>query len=225
MRACDVRDRLLEPNTLCFLRALGEREFCHHLFHHTPELSHQPLRHAFALFPWRDDRATIAAWTRGETGFPIVDAGMRELERTGWMHNLLRMIVASFLVKDLLVSWQVGAQWFQERLVDADVASNAVNWQGMAGCGVDTVPYFRMCNPVVQGEKCDPRGHYVRQWVPELAGMPDVFLHRPWEASADVLMAAGVVLDRTYPYPIVDHALARRRALAAYQQTVRTSAA
>lgn len=202
-----------------FLRELAWREFCWHTLHYAPEMPERPLRSQFADFPWASDTALFAAWTAGRTGYPIVDAGMRALAATGWLHNRVRMIVASFLVKDLLIPWQQGEAWFWQRLLDADLACNAGNWQWVAGCGLDAAPYFRIFNPVLQGEKFDARGRYVRQWVPELAGLPDMFIHRPAVAPAEVLARAGVRLGETYPRPIVDHGTARRRALAAYEQT------
>jgi deoxyribodipyrimidine photo-lyase len=191
------------------------REFAHHLLYHFPHTVGAPLRSEFARFPWRDDDEAWKAWTRGRTGYPIVDAGMRQLWRTGWMHNRVRMIAASFLVKDLLVSWQRGAAWFADTLVDADLANNTLGWQWTAGCGADAAPYFRVFNPVLQGNKFDPEGAYVRRWVPELGRLPNDVLHAPWEAEAAVLRAAGVELGRTYPRPVVDHHAARDRALAA----------
>ncbi len=196
-----------------FLRELVWREFSHHLLHHWPEFPEAPFRADFARFPWREDPEGLRAWQRGRTGYPIVDAGMRELWETGWMHNRVRMIAASFLVKDLLVPWQDGEAWFWDTLVDADLANNAAGWQWVAGCGADAAPYFRIFNPVLQGEKFDPDGRYVKRWVPELAGLSAKFMHRPWEAPPEVLEAASVVLGGTYPAPIVDHGMARRRAL------------
>ncbi|MEM9884228.1 MAG: FAD-binding domain-containing protein, partial [Planctomycetota bacterium] len=155
------------------------------------------------------------AWQKGRTGYPIVDAGMRQLYATGWMHNRVRMIVASFLVKDLLISWEEGARWFWDTLVDGDLASNTLGWQWAGGCGADAAPYFRIFNPVLQGEKFDKRGGYVRRWVPEIADLPDKVLHKPWEATPMQLDAAGVVLGETYPERIVDHKAARESALAA----------
>ena len=177
----------------------------------------QPLRPEFADFPWADDAAGLEAWQRGLTGYPIVDAGMRELWSTGWMHNRVRMIVASFLIKDLLVDWRLGEAWFWDTLVDADLASNAASWQWVAGSGADAAPYFRVFNPVTQGTKFDPAGAYVRRWLPELAGLPDRVIHAPWTADPLDLAAAGVRLGRDYPEPIVDHAMARKRALERYQ--------
>jgi deoxyribodipyrimidine photo-lyase len=198
-----------------FLKELLWREFSYHLLHHWPELPEKPFRPEFADFPWADDQAGLSAWRKGLTGYPIVDAGMRELWATGIMHNRVRMIAASFLIKDLLVPWREGERWFWDTLVDADIASNAASWQWVAGCGADAAPYFRIFNPVLQGEKFDPHGAYVRKWVPELAGLPDAVIHRPWQAPHHVLSAAGVVLGRHYPHPLVDHGGARDRALAA----------
>jgi len=199
-----------------FLRELGWREFAHHLLHHFPHTPERPLRPEFARFPWRRDAVRLRAWQRGRTGYPIVDAGMRELWRTGWMHNRVRMIAASFLVKDLLITWQEGAAWFWDTLVDADLASNTLGWQWTAGCGADAAPYFRIFNPVLQGKRFDPEGEYVARWVPELAPLPAAHRHAPWLAPARVLEQAGLVLDEDYPRPIVEHAAARERALAAF---------
>jgi deoxyribodipyrimidine photo-lyase len=201
-----------------FASELGWREFAHHLLFHYPETPEQPLRREFADFPWRPHRRHLRAWQRGNTGYPIVDAGMRELWHTGWLHNRVRMIVASFLVKDLLIPWQEGASWFWDTLVDADLANNTLGWQWTAGCGADAAPYFRVFNPVAQGEKFDPDGDYVRQWVPELAALSSEWIHRPWEAPDSILADAGIELGKTYPRPVVDHAEARRRALDALRQ-------
>ena len=199
-----------------FLAELGWREFNHQLLFHHPDLPTANFRPAFDAFPWRRDEAALKAWQRGETGYPIVDAGMRELWATGFMHNRVRMIVASFLTKDLLIDWREGEAWFWDTLVDADLASNAANWQWVAGCGADAAPYFRIFNPVAQGERFDPRGDYVRRWIPELGKLPDAVIHQPWTASAGALGEGGVRLNARYPAPIVSHALARRRALEAY---------
>ncbi len=198
-----------------FLAEIGWREFAYHLLYHFPHTATEPLRSEFARFPWRQRTAWLRAWQRGRTGYPIVDAGMRELWATGWMHNRVRMIVASFLVKDLLLHWREGARWFWETLVDADLASNTLGWQWTAGCGADAAPYFRIFNPVSQGTKFDPNDDYVRRWVPELAKLPADWIHQPWDAPAEVLARAGVILDRTYPRPIVSHAIAREVALEA----------
>ncbi|WP_044560133.1 deoxyribodipyrimidine photo-lyase [Azospirillum sp. B4] len=196
-----------------FQRELGWREFCHHLLYHFPFLPEQPLNPRFEAFAWDGNAGHLAAWQRGRTGYPIVDAGMRELWTTGWMHNRVRMIVGSFLVKHLLLPWTAGQAWFWDTLVDADLANNAASWQWIAGCGADAAPYFRVFNPVLQGEKFDARGEYVRRWVPELAGLPDRVLHQPWMADPVTLRAAGVRLGHDYPHPIVDHKAARQRAL------------
>ena len=201
-----------------FLSEVGWREFAHHLLYHFPHTPTEPLRENFKNFPWRQEPALLAAWQKGLTGYPIVDAGMRELWATGWMHNRVRMIVASFLVKDLLVSWTEGAAWFWDTLVDADLAQNTLGWQWTAGCGADAAPYFRIFNPLSQGEKFDPQGDYVRRWCPELAKLPNQWLHQPAVAPSEILRSAGVALGRNYPVPIVDHALARNVALAALAQ-------
>lgn len=201
-----------------FLKEVLWREFSYHLLHHWPTLPAEPFRPEFRGFPWREDPAGLRAWQRGKTGYPIVDAGMRELWATGIMHNRVRMITASFLVKDLLIPWQEGERWFWDTLVDADIGNNAASWQWVAGCGADAAPYFRIFNPVLQGMKFDPQGAYVRKWVPELARLPDEFIHRPWEAPRLVLAAADVELGRNYPNPIVDHGKARDAALAAFQE-------
>jgi deoxyribodipyrimidine photo-lyase len=177
------------------------------------------LRGEFARFPWADDAAgeKLKAWQRGHTGYPIVDAGLRQLWHTGWMHNRVRMIVASFLVKHLRLPWTHGAAWFWDTLVDADLANNTLGWQWTAGCGADEAPYFRIFSPVRQGRKFDAAGDYVRRWVPELARLPAARIHAPWEASAAELAAAGVRLGGNYPRPMVDHARARADALEAFQ--------
>jgi deoxyribodipyrimidine photo-lyase len=201
-----------------YLRQLLWREFAHHLLFHFPQTPTEPLREEFARFPWLDNKQHLRAWQRGLTGYPIVDAGMRELWSTGWMHNRVRMIVASFLVKDLLIPWQAGADWFWDTLVDADLANNTLGWQWTAGCGADAAPYFRIFNPVSQGEKFDPEGAYVRRWVPELAELPTEWIHQPWSAPPMALREAEVKLGKTYPRPIVDHAEARLAALEALSQ-------
>jgi deoxyribodipyrimidine photo-lyase len=199
-----------------FLKEILWREFAHHLLWHRPDMPEQPLQEGFARFPWQPDPALLRAWRRGRTGYPIVDAGMRQLWRTGWMHNRVRMIAGSLLVKHLLQPWQEGEAWFWDTLLDGDLASNSASWQWVAGCGADAAPYFRVFNPVLQGEKFDAAGDYVRRWAPELARLPDRFLHKPWEAPEAVLRGAGVVLGRDYPRPVVEHGAGRARALAAY---------
>ena len=199
-----------------FLSELGWREFCRHLLFDSPDLAERNLQPAFDRFPWRRDDRALLAWQRGRTGYPIVDAGMRELWRTGVIYNRVRMVVASFLVKHLLIDWRAGEQWFWDTLVDADPGSNPANWQWIAGSGADAAPYFRVFNPVLQGEKFDPGGAYVRRWVPELARLPAALIHQPWSATALELENAGVELGNTYPKPIVDHKAGRERALQAY---------
>ncbi len=206
-----------------FLAELGWREFSHHQLFHFPHLATRSLRPEFERFPWARDEHLLRAWQRGRTGYPIVDAGMRELWQTGWMHNRVRMIVASFLVKDLLQPWTDGAAWFWDTLVDADLANNAAGWQWVAGCGADAAPYFRVFNPVLQGEKFDPAGDYVRRFVPELGRLPPAWIHKPFQAPPDVLAAAGIVIGESYPRPLVDHGAARARALAAFAGLRRAS--
>lgn len=200
-----------------FLRQLAWREFSHHLLHHWPDFPETSWQSTFQDFPWQDDAEALAAWRDGRTGYPIVDAAMRALAATGWLHNRLRMVVASFLTKHLLQPWQAGETWFWHTLADADLANNAVSWQWVAGSGADAAPYFRVFNPVLQGRRFDPDGAFTRRWLPELAALPNKHLHAPWEASAAVLEEAGVRLGADYPRPIVEHRAARRRALAAYQ--------
>ncbi|HYD26665.1 deoxyribodipyrimidine photo-lyase [Brevundimonas sp.] len=198
-----------------FVAELGWRDFSAQLLHHFPQMTDTAFRPEYDRMPWRDDPDGLEAWKRGRTGYPVVDAGMRQLWTTGWMHNRVRMIVASFLVKDLLVDWRAGEAWFWDTLVDADLASNVQNWQWVAGSGADASPWFRIFNPVTQGQKFDADGRYVRRWIPELARLPDRWLHAPWTAPPEILRAAGVRLGQDYPKPVVDHAAARDRALEA----------
>ncbi len=202
-----------------YVREIGWREFAHHLLYHFPHTPEAPLDQRFDRLPWRSEGAEVllAAWQRGQTGIPLVDAGMRELWHTGWMHNRVRMVVASFLTKNLLLPWQAGARWFWDTLVDADLAANTLGWQWTAGCGADAAPYFRVFNPVRQGERFDPQGTYVRRWCPELTRLPDKFIHQPWAAPAAILRGAGVTLGSDYPFPLVDLARSRLEALAAYE--------
>lgn len=211
-------DAAAEQGVWAFLREIGWRDFNHNLLFHNPELPRENYQSKFDAFPWREDETGYRAWTRGLTGYPLIDAGMRELWETGYMHNRVRMAAASFLVKDLLVPWRRGEAWFRDTLVDADLANNAANWQWTAGCGADAAPYFRIFNPVTQGRKFDPDGAYVRRWVPELKALPTKLIHAPWTADARTLAAAKVELGRTYPRPIVDHGRARQIALDAYQE-------
>lgn len=193
-----------------YLKEILWREFSYSILHHWPNLPEAPFRQEFAAFPWRNDPDALRKWQQGMTGFPIVDAGMRELWATGTMHNRVRMIAASFLTKDLLLPWTEGAKWFWDTLVDADIASNSASWQWVAGCGADAAPYFRIFNPVLQGEKFDPDGAYVRKWVPELHDLPSNVIHRPWEAQGQH--------SGSYPPPMIDHGFARTRALASLKQ-------
>ena len=210
-------DPTIETDGDCFLSELGWREFSYSLLYTHPDLPTQPLQHKFAGFPWDKNDKALRAWQMGKTGYPIVDAGMRQLWQTGWMHNRVRMIVASFLIKDLMLPWTAGEEWFWDTLVDADLANNAASWQWVAGCGADAAPYFRIFNPVTQGTKFDPDGNYIRAFVPELAALPAKYIHEPWTAPANVLKQAGVEMGKTYPMPIVDHKAARDHALAVFK--------
>ncbi len=201
-----------------FLRQLIWREFSYYWLYHFPEFPHKNFQSKFDSFPWQDNPETLKAWQQGQTGYPVIDAGMRELWQTGYMHNRVRMLVASFLVKNLMIHWHHGAAWFWDCLCDADLANNSAGWQWVAGSGMDAAPYFRIFNPITQGEKFDAEGHYTRHFVPELAKLPDKYLFKPWEAPEEVLKAAGIVLGKTYPLPIVDLAPSRDRALAAYKK-------
>lgn len=200
-----------------FLSELGWREFSYYVLYHFPELPSKNYQTKFNNFPWSNDEEAFNNWKRGQTGYPIVDAAMRELWQTGFMHNRLRMVVASFLVKNLLQDWRKGLKWFEECLLDADLANNSFGWQWVAGCGFDAAPYFRIFNPVLQGEKFDPKGEYTRLFVPELAKLPNEYLFKPWEASREILEGADVVLGVNYPYPIVDAKTSRDRALESYK--------
>ena len=203
-----------EKSLQVFLSEIGWREFGYHLLYHFPHTPHAPLNPRWDSLQWPESNPEHwQAWTRGQTGIPLVDAGMRELWHTGWMHNRVRMNVASLLVKNMLIPWQHGERWFADTLVDFDLASNVQGWQWTAGCGADAAPYFRIFNPVLQGEKFDPHGEYIRRWIPELARLPERYIHRPWEAPAPVRLAAGVTLGVHYPHPIVDLAESRHRAL------------
>lgn len=201
-----------------YIRELYWREFSYHLLFHWPDLPKKAFRPAFDHFPWKADGKALKAWQKGRTGYPVVDAGLRQLWTTGWMHNRVRMIAASLLVKHLLIPWQKGADWFWDTLVDADLANNSASWQWVAGSGADAAPYFRVFNPMLQGKKFDADGAYVRRWVPELAGLPNEYIHSPWDAPKEVLAEAGVTLGKTYPKPIVEHEKGRARALEAYQR-------
>ena len=206
-----------------FVRELLWREFFGHVLAHYPEVVDRPFREEFANLDWSENRKHWSRWCEGRTGYPIVDAGMRQLQQEGWIHNRVRMVVASFLTKNLRLPWQRGARWFWDTLVDADLANNTLGWQWTAGCGADAAPYFRIFNPVAQGERFDPEGTYIRRWVPELRSLPAPWIHRPWEAPAGILARAGIVPGRDYPLPLIDHPAARERALAAYARMRRAT--
>lgn len=214
-----IEEAKLYPNcdwasTDRFLAELGWREFSNHLLYHLPNLSSENFKKEFDAFPWHTDEAAFQRWQKGLTGYPIVDAGMRELWATGYMHNRVRMIVASFLTKHLLMDWRLGATWFLDTLVDADMANNSASWQWVAGCGADAAPYFRIFNPTLQSEKFDSQGIYIRRWVPELANVKSKYIHEPRQGSS---AETGINLGKDYPYPMVDHQEARKTALEYYK--------
>jgi deoxyribodipyrimidine photo-lyase len=200
-----------------YLREVGWRELAYHLIFNFPKTQNESLRPEFAKFPWRHDAALLKQWQRGKTGYPLVDAGMRELWATGWMHNRVRLVVASFLTKHLRMNWEEGAYWFWDTLVDADLPNNTLGWQWSAGSGADAAPYFRIFNPMTQSQRFDAEGNYIRRWVPELQGLAAPWIHSPWTAPPEVLRQAGIQLAETYPLPIVEHESARREALAAFE--------
>ena len=224
-RAAAAEGRVPAAEVDKFVAEIGWREFSAHLLHAFPQITDAAFRPEYDAMPWRDDPSGLEAWQRGRTGYPVVDAGMRELWTTGFMHNRVRMIVASFLIKHLLIDWREGEAWFRDTLVDADIAANVQNWQWVAGSGADASPYFRIFNPITQGQKFDADGRYVRRWVPELRGVPDRWLHAPWTAPPEVLRGARVRLGAEYPRPLVDHDIARKRALDALGTVVASRAA
>lgn len=201
-----------------FLRQIVWREFAYHQLIHFPKMLNEPLRENFEAFPWLENDEAFSKWKKGLTGYPLVDAGMRELWETGAIHNRVRMVVASFLVKHLLITWVDGADWFAETLVDYDAASNAMGWQWVAGSGIDAAPYFRIFNPILQSQRFDPNGFYIKKWIPELAKLPSKYIHEPWKAPEDVLSNSELTLGQEYPLPMIDHPFARKRALEAYAQ-------
>jgi deoxyribodipyrimidine photo-lyase len=220
----DLHDRIAlgtvdADNANKFLSEIGWREYSRYLLFHFPHITESSFNKKFECFPWQNNDQLLQAWQQGNTGYPIIDAGMRELWQTGYMHNRVRMIVASFLTKHCLIHWSKGMDWFWDTLVDADIANNTASWQWIAGSGADAAPYFRIFNPILQGEKFDKEGGYVKKWVPELALLDSKYLHKPWEASPEILEQAEVELGLNYSYPIVDHKEARLRALAAYSQS------
>lgn len=201
------------PGIATFLSEIGWREFSYHLLYYFPDFATRNFKNNFDHVIWDNNQSHLISWQKGMTGYPLVDAGMRELYATGWMHNRVRMITASFLIKDLLLDWRLGEQWFWDTLLDADVANNPVSWQWVAGCGADAAPYFRVFNPTLQGEKFDPRGDYVRHWCPELSALPDKFIHKPWLATPAILREAKVQLGITYPNPLVNHDIMKIEAI------------
>lgn len=196
-----------------YLAEIGWREFSYNLLYHFPKLPSDPFSERFQNFPWKKNESFLKAWQKGLTGYPIVDAGMRQLWHIGWMHNRVRMIVASFLTKDLLINWTEGAKWFWDTLVDADLANNSASWQWVAGCGADAAPYFRIFNPILQSQKFDPEGKYIKQWIPELSNLPIKYIHAPWEAPEEILKKSNIELGLDYPNPIINHAEAKAKAL------------
>jgi deoxyribodipyrimidine photo-lyase len=219
------RRKTTQTGAAALLRQLVWRDFAHHILWHFPATSDKPFNSRYDHFPWhrRSNSRLLKAWQQGRTGFPIIDAGMRQLWQTGWMHNRVRMIVASLLSKNAGIHWQLGARWFWDTLVDADLAQNSMNWQWVAGCGVDAAPYFRIFNPVLQSQNFDPRGEYIRRWVPELAGLPTKFIHQPELTPPLIQQASGVLIGTDYPEPILDLKTSREQALQHYRQHIRTS--
>lgn len=210
--------KVSDENINQYLAELCWREFCHHLLFHFPQLPKESFKKEFDKFPWQENAELLKKWQKGKTGYPIVDAGMRELWATGTMHNRVRMIVASFLIKDLMIDWREGEEWFWDCLVDANLANNAANWQWVAGSGADAAPYFRIFNPTLQGERFDPNGDYVRKWICEIAKLPNKFIHQPWKADDKTLEYCKIELGKNYPKPLVDHGKARELALAVFKE-------
>lgn len=218
VHALKQRSDLSKNGPQVYLKEIYWREFAYNVLYHFPHTADAPLQTQYADFPWQRDEQLLRRWQRGQTGYPIIDAGMRQLWQTGWMHNRVRMIVSSLLVKHLLQDWKEGALWFWDTLCDADLASNTLGWQWSGGCGADAAPYFRVFNPITQGKKFDPDGDYVKRYVPELAKLPPKYIHEPWEAPGGILQYAEIELGVTYPKPVVEHSIGRARALAAFDE-------
>ena len=212
------KNKIKENDFLKFTSQLGWREFSYNILNNFPELAHKNFNKKFDNFKWEKNEINFSKWKEGKTGYPIIDAGMRELWITGYMHNRIRMVVASFLVKDLFIDWRKGREWFAKTLFDHDMANNAAGWQWVAGSGTDAAPYFRIFNPILQSERFDSEGEYIRKWVPELNKLPHKFIHAPWKLENDILKKYNVVLGKTYPYPIVDHKKSRDKALMLYKK-------
>lgn len=218
VHALQQRTDLSKQGPFVYLKEIYWREFAYNVLYHFPHTPDAPLQSHYADFPWKRDKELLRRWQRGQTGYPIIDAGMRQLWQTGWMHNRVRMIVSSLLVKHLLQDWKEGAEWFWDTLLDADLASNTLGWQWSGGCGADAAPYFRVFNPIIQGKKFDPEGSYVKRYVPELAKLPAKYIHEPWTAPNGILEYAGVALGKSYPRPVIEHSEGRARALEAFEQ-------
>lgn len=220
-----TRQKSAQTGVAALLRQLVWRDFAHHILWHFPATTDKPFDARYNQFPWqrRSNARMLKAWQQGMTGFPIIDAGMRQLWQTGWMHNRVRMIVASLLTKNAGIHWQLGARWFWDTLVDADLAQNSMNWQWIAGCGVDAAPYFRIFNPVLQSQKFDPRGEYIRHWVPELSALPTEYIHQPELTPPLVQRACNVIVGSDYPEPILDLKASREQALLNYRQFIRSA--
>ncbi len=213
-----MKSNIEEKNKTKYLSEIGWRDFSYNLLFYYPEMTELPIQSKFEKFPWQRDKKNLITWKKGKTGIPIVDAGMKELYEIGWMHNRVRMIVGSFLTKNLLLHWKEGERWFFDTLVDADIGSNSAGWQWIAGSGADASPYFRIFNPILQGKKFDPKGEYVRQFIPSLDKIPEKFIHSPWEMTVEEQEKYNFVLGRDYPKPIVDLSYTRRRALDAFKK-------
>jgi deoxyribodipyrimidine photo-lyase len=212
-----IKQKELDNDLDHFLSEIAWREFSYYLLYHFPQLPSKNFQSKFDHFQWEENNKFLTAWQKGQTGYPIVDAGMRELWQTGYIHNRVRMVVASFLVKNLLLDWRYGARWFWDCLLDADLANNSASWQWVAGCGADAAPYFRIFNPVTQGEKFDSEGKYTKLFVPELTNLPAKYLFQPWVAPNEILQKSGVILGENYPEPIVDLVRSRNYAIKAYK--------